>query len=271
VKPDAYPHLGKIIAEVYKMNFIIAQMRMVKMTKADAEEFFAAEKDKPYFADLVAHMTSDVVTALEVVGDSAIHAWQARIGATEETAGNPHTLRAQYGADKDVKNAIHGSKSIMDARNEIEFFFDRKWPTTAIFNNCTCAVIRPHAIKDTGDIIDRILSEGFEISAFQMQALSTVAAEEFLEVYKGVLPEYHDIVEQMCAGPVVAMEIRQENAVETFRKLVGPHDPEIARHLRPDTLRGQFGVDRVQNTLHCSDLPEDGLLECEYFFKMLQQ
>jgi nucleoside-diphosphate kinase len=216
-------------------------------------------------------MTSDVVTALEVVGDSAIHAWQARIGATEETAGNPHTLRAQYGADKDVKNAIHGSKSIMDARNEIEFFFDRKWPTTAIFNNCTCAVIRPHAIKDTGDIIDRILSEGFEISAFQMQALSTVAAEEFLEVYKGVLPEYHDIVEQMCAGPVVAMEIRQENAVETFRKLVGPHDPEIARHLRPDTLRGQFGVDRVQNTLHCSDLPEDGLLECEYFFKMLQQ
>merc|ERR1711869_111525 len=49
----------------------------------------------------------------------------------------------------------------------------------------TCAVIRPHAIKDTGDIIDRILSEGFEISAFQMQALSTVAAEEFLEVYKG--------------------------------------------------------------------------------------
>merc|ERR1739848_245107 len=91
-------------------------------------------------------------------------------------------------------------------------------------------------------------------SAFQMQALSTVAAEEFLEVYKGVLPEYHDIVEQMCAGPVVAMEIRQENAVETFRKLVGPHDPEIARHLRPDTLRGQFGVDRVQNTLHCSDL-----------------
>merc|ERR1719482_628322 len=83
VKPDAYQHLGKIIAEVYKMNFIISQMRMVKMTKADAEEFFAAEKDQPYFADLVAHMTSDVVTAMEVVGDSAIQAFQARIGATE--------------------------------------------------------------------------------------------------------------------------------------------------------------------------------------------
>merc|ERR1719183_1071388 len=261
VKPDAYQHLGKVIAEIYKMNFIISQMRMVKLTKADAEEFFAAEKDQPYFADLVAHMTSDVVTAMEVVGDSAIHAWQARIGATEETAGNPNTLRAVFGADKFVKNGIHGSKSIMDARIEIEFFFDRKWPTTAIFNNCTCAVIRPHAIKQTGAIIERILSEGFEISALQMQALSTVAAEEFLEVYKGVLPEY----------PVIAMEIRQENAVDTFRKLVGPHDPEIARHLRPETLRGELGVDRVQNTIHCSDLPEDGLLEAEYFFKMLQQ
>merc|ERR1719352_1641504 len=97
VKPDAYPHLGKIIAEVYKMNFIIAQMRMVKMTKADAEEFFAAEKDQPYFADLVAHMTSDVVTAMEVVGDSAIHAWQARIGATEET-GETRTRSARSSA-----------------------------------------------------------------------------------------------------------------------------------------------------------------------------
>merc|ERR1719353_2703217 len=137
VKPDAYPHLGKIIKEIYKMNFIISQMRMVKMTKADAEEFFAAEKDQPYFAALVAHMTSDVVTALEVVGDSAIHAWQARIGATDETAGNPNTLRAIFGADKNVKNGIHGSKSIMDARNEIEFFFDRKWPTRAFFQSST--------------------------------------------------------------------------------------------------------------------------------------
>merc|ERR1719398_670394 len=54
VKPDAYPHLGKIIAEVYKMGFVISKMKMVKLSKADAEEFFAAEKDQPYFADLVA-------------------------------------------------------------------------------------------------------------------------------------------------------------------------------------------------------------------------
>ena len=52
---------------------------------------------------------------------------------------------------------------------------------------------------------------------------------------------YHDIVKQMCSGPVIAMEVRQENAVDAYRALVGPHDPEIARHLRPQTIRGQFG------------------------------
>merc|ERR1719191_509686 len=50
VKPDAYQHLGKIINEVYKLGFVISQMKMVKLSKAEAEEFFAAEKDKPYFA-----------------------------------------------------------------------------------------------------------------------------------------------------------------------------------------------------------------------------
>jgi nucleoside-diphosphate kinase len=207
---------------------------------------------------------------MEVVGNHAIQAWREKIGATDTSKNDPSSLRSIYGTDA-IKNGLHGSDSITSARSELEFFFEKKFPSTAIFNNCTCAVIRPHAIKQSGDIIDRMLQEGFEISALEMSCLSTVAAEEFLEVYKGVLPEYHDIVKQMCSGPVIAMEVRQENAVDAFRALVGPHDPEIARHLRPQTIRGQFGLDRVQNAVHCSDLPEDGLLETEYFFKMLQQ
>jgi nucleoside-diphosphate kinase len=129
VKPDAYQHLGKIINEIYKMKFVISKMKMVKMTRADVEEFYASEKGKPNFEAIVDHMTSDVVTAMEVVGDSAIHAWAARIGATEETKGNPHTLRAMFGTSE-VKDGLHGSDSIMAARNEIDFFFTRKRPAT---------------------------------------------------------------------------------------------------------------------------------------------
>ena len=80
---------------------------------------------------------------------------------------------------------------------------------------------------------------------------------------------YHDAVEELSAGPVLALEVRQKDAVETFRKLVGPMDPEIASNLRPDTLRSKFGVNIVQNAVHCTDLAEDGLLEVEYFFNIL--
>jgi nucleoside-diphosphate kinase len=82
-----------------------------------------------------------------------------------------------------------------------------------------------------------ILTAGFEISAMELFNLSRPVIEEFYDVYKGVLPEYLPVIEHFSNGPVVALEIRQENAVERFRELCGPHDPEIAKHLRPETIR----------------------------------
>ena len=111
--------------------------------------------------------------------------------------------------------------------------------TTAVMNNCTLCLIKPHIIKEglTGQIIDTILSEGFEISAMEMFNLSRPVIEEFYEVYKGVLPEYVPLIEHMSNGPVIALEVRQQNVVGAFRDLCGPHDPEIAKHLRPNTIR----------------------------------
>merc|ERR1719463_416964 len=183
----------------------------------------------------------------------------------------PRSIRALFGADA-VRNSVHGSESPVLASAEIDFFFGSKqhWPTTALFNNCTLCVVRPHALQSAaGEIVSAILAEGFEISAMRLWYMDKAVAEEFLEVYKGVLPEYHDMVGQLCTGPSLVLEVRQENAVDSFRKLVGPHDPEVAKHLRPATLRAKFGIDRVKNAIHCTDLPEDGLLEVEYFFNIL--
>lgn len=47
-------------------------------------------------------------------------------------------------------------------------------------------------------------------------------------------------------------------------------DPEIAKNLRPNTIRARFGIDRVRNAIHCTDLPEDGALEIEYFFSIMK-
>lgn len=82
--------------------------------------------------------------------------------------------------------------------------------TSALFTNCTCAVIKPHAVQagHAGQIIDTILAEGFEISAMQMFHLDRPTAEEFFEIYQGVLPEFPQMTEQMTTGPCIAMEIR---------------------------------------------------------------
>jgi len=61
--------------------------------------------------------------------------------------------------------------------------------------------------------------------------------QEFYDVYKGVLPEYVPLIEHMASGPCIVLEIRQEKVVQNLRALVGPNDPEIAKYLRPNTIR----------------------------------
>jgi nucleoside-diphosphate kinase len=152
----------------------------------------------------------------------------------------------------------------------MDLWFSSELKTSAMFTNSTCAVIKPHAIQAgyAGQIIDTILEEGFEISAMEMFHLDRPTAEEFFEIYQGVLPEFTQMTEQMTTGPCIVLEIRQENAVKAFRDLCGPMDPEIAKNLRPNTLRARFGLDRIRNAIHCTDLPEDGTLESEYFFSI---
>jgi nucleoside-diphosphate kinase len=86
-----------------------------------------------------------------------------------------------------------------------------------------------------------ILQAGFEISAAEIFYLSRPIIEEFYDVYKGILPEYLPIIEHFSNGATLALEIRQDNAVSSFREFVGPTDPELANHLRADSLRAKFG------------------------------
>ena len=106
-----------------------------------------------------------------------------------------------------------------------------------------------------------ILNEGFEISAMETFNLSRATIEEFYDVYKNVLPEYVPLIEHLISGTSIVLEVRQQNVVKTFREMVGPNDPEIAKYLRPNTIRAKFGMDRVRNAVHCTDLPEDGTIE----------
>lgn len=139
-------------------------------------------------------------------------------------------------------------------------------------------VLKPHVVQDGlgGEILQRLLSNGsLRLTALSLFTLSAHNAEEFLAAYKGVLEDYRDTVIHMASGPLwvsqwVSASQPDLNVVETVRELVGPFDPVIAKHLRPKTIRGLYGVDRVKNAAHCSDLENDGACDTQFFFSTLK-
>ena len=267
---------SQILNAIYKDGFRVGRMRSLHLSRGDAQEFYAEHRGKPFYDELTEFMSSGPIVALELISDGAIQKWRKLIGPTNTFKARdeaPSSLRAQFGTDG-TRNACHGSDSPASADRELNFFFNQpgRFPVTARFNNCTLCVIKPHVVKAgvAGAIVDSIVEEGFEVSAAEMFNLTRVNAAEFLEVYKGVLPEYNLMVEEMSNGPCIALEVRSEHAVQAMREVMGPHDPELARVLRPQTIRSKHGLDKVMNAVHCTDLVEDGQLEVEYFFRILQ-
>lgn len=276
IKPNAYLNIGKIIDQIYQAGYVISKLKLIKMKPEEAREFYVEHKGKEFYQRLVEFMSSDYIVPMEIIGADIIQSFRNFIGPTDVMKAkqeSPNSIRALYG-ETVTRNAIHASDSHNSAKRETEFIFGQgRFKSVPQLTNCSCLIIKPHAIFEgnAGKIIDIVLSEGFEISCMEMFYLDKVTAEEFFEVYKGVLPEYSGIIDEITSGPIIAMEIRQDNVVNTLRTLVGPHDPEIAKTLRPNTLRACFGKDRVKNAVHCTDLPEDGVLEVQYYFELLQE
>ena len=224
---------------------------------------------------------------MELVRKDAVQAWREILGPiNSDTArdNKPQSLRARFGQD-DINNVAHGSATVEEARAEVNFFFPKSRMTSnSVYtpashfsktNSTTCCIIKPHAMHLAGDIIQAIKDEGFQIFGLETFHLDFGKAEEFLEVYKGVLENYGEVVKQLCSGMSLAMEIGVENenvndVVTMFREFCGPQDSQIGKLLRPTTLRARFGDSLAHNAIHCTDLPEDGPLEVEYFFRVLQ-
>merc|ERR1711959_202770 len=278
VKPDTYTHLGKIMDTILAAGLTIGNARMTKLTPDRVEEFYEDLRGNQSFGKMVSFMASDAITCLELVGDNCVAVWNEIMGPADPNEARstaPSSLRAVFGTDA-VQNAVHGSRAGQESIKERDFFFgpdSKRFAQTAVLDNCTLCIVKPHALAQGlgGKIVDDILARGFEISAAQLFKEDRANIEEFLEVYKEVVPEYNDMVTQLLDGPFIAIEVRAEDAVASFREFVGPADPAIGRTLRPHTLRAKFGHYKIRNAIHCTDLPEDGGLEVEYFFRILQQ
>lgn len=279
IKPDAVTKVGEIIQMIYDAGLIVTKAKMTKLTWKQAADFYVEHQSKSFFNNLVQFVSSGPVIIMELMGKEAVSMWRKVLGPPDSGLARkdaPDSLRSKFGIDC-TKNSGHGSDSLASAARELEFFFPSTTGhgpvNTAKYSDCTCCIIKPHAISEalTGNILSSITEAGFEISAMKMFNLDQANAEEFLEVYKGVVTEYMSMVAELCSGPCMALEICHADAPRAFREFCGPADPEIARHLRPGTLRALFGKNKVQNAIHCTDLPEDSLLEVQYFFKILDE
>ena len=124
IKPDAVEGglTGVIIKRIEDERFTIMGMRLVHLTKREAEGFYAVHRARPFFDALTDFMSSGPAVVLALRGESAISRWRQLMGATNPTEAEPDTLRRLYGASID-RNATHGSDAPDTAASEVGYFF----------------------------------------------------------------------------------------------------------------------------------------------------
>ena len=132
----------------------------------------------------------------------------------------------------------------------------------------TLAIIKPDGVARnlSGRIIQRIEQSGLRIKALKMRHISKKEAEGFYAVHKE-RPFFDSLTSFMSEGPVVLMVLSGEDAIRTWRDLMGATDPAKAA---PGTLRKELGLSIERNTTHGSDSPKTADFEIGYFFSRIE-
>uniref|UniRef100_A0ACB8FTT9 Uncharacterized protein n=1 Tax=Sphaerodactylus townsendi TaxID=933632 RepID=A0ACB8FTT9_9SAUR len=167
------------------------------------------------------------------------------------------SLRAEFAIDTAPINQLHGSSTTNDAEKELEFFFPVEH---------TLAVIKPSALAEhKDDILNEAKDAGFILSEMQETHISPEMAAQFYKSQEGQ-PYYQQLVDYMSHGPSMVMILTKENAVEEWRKLMGPTDPEKAKQTAPESLRARFAKDILSNAVHGSSTADHALQSIDFFF-----
>lgn len=128
----------------------------------------------------------------------------------------------------------------------------------------TLAIVKPDAVKRNavGDIVHTIESKGFRIIGMKMQQLTRHQAEGFYAVHAGK-PFFESLTTFMSEGPIVAMALEKDDAIKTWRDLMGPTNPANATE---GTIRKKWGASIERNAVHGSDADDTARFEVSYFF-----
>ena len=240
VRAGARRHSGAILSAIRNAGFGIADLRTV------ATDDFG--------------VGGEVVLAVLATASSS-----STVNAVREFEKLTEDLAAEFGD-------IYSSPTPEDVVADAKRFF--ALPNSSDFSEqSTLCIIKPHVIKEgnLGALVSAVHAGGFSVSCMQMFYLDRECSVEFFDVYREVLPQYGEMVSHLIDGPVVALQLVGDGVVERFREFAGPQNVELAKKLRPGTLRATFGYDFAKNAVHCTDLPQDGALESKFFFQVLAQ
>jgi len=124
VKPDAVASgkTGRIVAHLQDAGFVLRAARLVRLTREQAAAFYAVHRERPFYGDLVAFMTSGPCLPMALERADAVATLRTVIGATDPAEAAPGTVRKLY-AESKGRNAIHASDSDENAAREVAFFF----------------------------------------------------------------------------------------------------------------------------------------------------
>lgn len=127
LKPDCVQRnlAGKVIDHLLEADFKIIGMKMVKLNRETAGEFYAVHRERPFYSDLIDFMTETEVIAIALEKDNAVGELRSTIGATDPAEAAPNTIRKLYAENKQ-NNIIHASDSDENAKTELAFFFSTR-------------------------------------------------------------------------------------------------------------------------------------------------
>jgi nucleoside-diphosphate kinase len=126
IKPDAVRanHTGSIIQRILDNGFNIRGLKLIHMTRQEAEGFYDVHRERPFFAGLTEFMSSGPCVVMALEKEGAVKSWRDLMGATDPAKADAGTLRKEFGGSVG-ENACHGSDSDENAAIEISYFFSR--------------------------------------------------------------------------------------------------------------------------------------------------
>jgi len=124
IKPDAVKarHTGRILARIEEAGFAVRAMRLVHLSKREAEGFYAVHRARPFFSSLTDFMSSGPCVVMALEAPDAIKKWRTLMGATDPAKADAGTLRKEFGSSIEF-NATHGSDAPETAAFELGYFF----------------------------------------------------------------------------------------------------------------------------------------------------